>query len=1056
MLRGFNMFLGVLLVAFWLLHVACPLFDQGPPEMDFDDSVPPPAVCICLNRLPAAFCFRGSSIKLVQPRGILHSRKHRILPVRLCALAFVLLLSGDVELNPGPGIGKLNFAQFNTQSVFGSADVDKPELLKEFVTDNNVDIFALSETWLRPDSLPATINSITPDGYTFMHVSRESGRGGGVGFIYRASLEFRRLIFQPFTSFEIIGAKLSLQSVSCVFINIYRPPSSSLSTFLSEFASLLEDIGTSDSEIFFSGDYNIHVDNSNCDGAVRFLSLLEIFGLKQKIDFPTHVHGHTLDLFICRNNSVKCPVSDCYPTCLSFSDHLACSCSVEIPTKVRPQQIRKKFRNFKNFDTIAFGNELLRSGLNYVTDISLELYVNVFNSTVSTLLDRFAPWKNVKCSAKVNQPFYTPALHDQKRIRSNLESRWRRHKTDENFMAYKQQAKHFAGLLRDAKAKYYRDLVSTHAGNSFKLWSVLNNVLNRSSLKILPACLTDSALASQFSEYFSEKITRLCTTLNASSGSDESPHHDPVTPPTRITDFEQVTAEEVRQAILKSSNATCDLDVIPTKRLKECVHAFLTPITTIVNKCFTEGSFPLVFKHALVSPLLKKLALPKDELSSYRPISHLNFVSKITERIIHSRLLTHLNSFPSFSVFQSAYRMFHSTETALLRVQNDLFVAMEQKRVSALVLLDLSAAFDTVDHNILTTRLSSFFGFGGRTLALLTSYLTNRTQSVHINDAKSTPTKVETGVPQGSVLGPLLFSLYLAPLSNILSEAGVSFHFYADDTQIYISFSTPDCTEALDHLSAVLEKVRRWFAANRLSLNPDKTEFIIIGSNQQRTKLAADTVSITVGNACIAPSNCVRNLGVMFDEELNMKNHVSKVCQVSFLYIRMLRRIRGIIDLNSAKLAANALVTSRIDYCNSLLYGINKGLVHRLQIVQNSLARAVVPSCRRYDHISPVLKQLHWLPVQQRIEFKVALITFKVLQCNEPSYLRELIQPVPVSARRSANKNLLVKPFVKSEMGRRAFSFSAPSVWNALPQQIRDSTTLPTFKNRLKTHLFPR
>jgi hypothetical protein len=399
--------------------------------------------------------------------------------------------------------------------------------------------------------------------------------------------------------------------------------------------------------------------------------------------------------------------------------------------------------------------------------------------------------------------------------------------------------------------------------------------------------------------------------------------------------------------------------------------------------------------------------------------------------------------------------MFHSTETALLRVQNDLLLAMEQKRVSALVLLDLSAAFDTVDHSILVERLSSFFGFAGKTASLLSSYLSNRTQCVQINGANSPSKLLPTGVPQGSVLGPLLFSLYMAPLGNILSAAGVNFHFYADDTQIYLSFSTVDCEGALDHLSAVLEKVRCWFLNNRLSLNPDKTEFIIIGSKQQKTKLANESVHVKIGDVNVQPSECVRNLGVMFDGELNMKSHVSKICQTSYLYIRLLRRIRSMLDLNSAKLVANALVTSRIDYCNSLLYGANKGLIHRLQLVQNSLARAVVPSCKRYDHVSPVLSQLHWLPVQQRIEYKVALLTHKVLRNGEPNYLRELIQPLPLSSRRSASKNLLVAPFIKTEMGRRSFSYSAPTVWNSLPQHVRDCETLPTFKKKLKTHLFP-
>ena len=172
------------------------------------------------------------------------------------------------------------------------------------------------------------------------------------------------------------------------------------------------------------------------------------------------------------------------------------------------------------------------------------------------------------------------------------------------------------------------------------------------------------------------------------------------------------------------------------------------------------------------------------------------------------------------------------------------------------------------------------------------------------------------------------------------------------------------------------------------------------------------------------------------------------------MYIRNLRRIRNSLDLESAKLVANALVTSRLDYCNSLLNGINKGLLRRLQLVQNSLARAVIPTVKRCDHISPVLKQLHWLPVQKRIEFKTSLITFKVLQNKKPAYLSDLLQPLPTSARRSSNRNLLYIPRVVTEMGRRSFYFTAPTLWNSLPQHSRDSTGVETFKNILKTHLF--
>ena len=204
---------------------------------------------------------------------------------------------------------------------------------------------------------------------------------------------------------------------------------------------------------------------------------------------------------------------------------------------------------------------------------------------------------------------------------------------------------------------------------------------------------------------------------------------------------------------------------------------------------------------------LKKHSLPSQDVTSYRPISNLNFLSKIIEQIIHSHLTLHLSTFNSLSTFQSAYHPSYSTESALLRIQNDLLLAIDQQKVSALVLLDLSAAFDTIDHNILLTRLSSYFGITGSALDLLTSYLLNHTQSVRIGSHISSSSPLTTGIPQGSVLGPLLFTLYTTPLSHIISDTGLSFHFYADDTQLYVSFSAKDCASYLSCLSTTLDSV---------------------------------------------------------------------------------------------------------------------------------------------------------------------------------------------------------------------------------------------------------
>ena len=378
---------------------------------------------------------------------------------------------------------------------------------------------------------------------------------------------------------------------------------------------------------------------------------------------------------------------------------------------------------------------------------------------------------------------------------------------------------------------------------------------------------------------------------------------------------------------------------------------------------------------------------------------------------------------------------------------------MEKKQVSSLILLDLSAAFDTVDHHILLSRLSLNFGVTSSALSLLTSYLSDRSQSVHIGANSSPSSKLLTGVPQGSVLGPLLFTLYTTPLSYLLNNSGVSFHMYADDTQLYYSFSASDSVSTLGYLSTVLDSIHSWLSSNFLSVNPSKTQFLLIGTSQQRSKVASALLSFA--GCSLPPSDSASNLGVFFDSDLSFFKQISSVCRRSYHSIRILRQVRSCLDLKTAILLANSLTSSNLDYCNFLYFSLPNSSLHRLQLVQNSLARAVLRLKSR-DHISPALHSLHWLPIHQRIQFKICLLTYKSLHNQAPVYLSNLLKPyVPSRRLRSSDASLLSVPFLKSVSGRRSFSFSAPTLWNSFPLHVRLSPTLLSFRHTLKTFLYP-
>ena len=384
---------------------------------------------------------------------------------------------------------------------------------------------------------------------------------------------------------------------------------------------------------------------------------------------------------------------------------------------------------------------------------------------------------------------------------------------------------------------------------------------------------------------------------------------------------------------------------------------------------------------------------------------------------------------------QSSYKKYHSTETALTCIHDDILRAVDEKQCVILLLLDLSAAFDTIDHDMLLSRLRKYIGLRDTALNWFRSYLSQRQQSVLINGVKSKTVPLSCGVPQGSVLGPILFTIYLLPLGDIIRKHGLKFHMYADDCQLYTSFSM-STNEAVSSMQMAIDDIRAWYAANMLKLNDDKTEMLVIGSKYRTIPKLPD---LNVGSTVITPGEHVRNLGVIMDTKFTMEPHITKIMQIAFLKIRQISYYRKFLTPSAAKTLIHAYIMSRLDYCNGLLYGLPTNLVAKLQSILNTAARLVTKT-RKYEHITPVMINLHWLPIQYRIQFKLLLLIYKSLHGLAPSYLSDKLSLRPNKGLRSDNRLLLNVPVSTLRLkfyGDRAFSVAGPTLWNALPKNIR-------------------
>ena len=349
---------------------------------------------------------------------------------------------------------------------------------------------------------------------------------------------------------------------------------------------------------------------------------------------------------------------------------------------------------------------------------------------------------------------------------------------------------------------------------------------------------------------------------------------------------------------------------------------------------------------------------------------------------------------------QSAYRSSHSTETAVLSVHNDLVRAVDNGQVSLLVLLDLSAAFDTIDHEILLSVLSRRFGVVGPVFSWFQSYLTDRTQKFIYADKESPSFSVDCSVPQGSVLGPLGFTVYTEDIVELLDRHAIQSHMYADDTQLFTSCRPEDIDMIRTRLSNCTAEVAQWCASRRLQLNASKTEVIWFGSRANLAKINSRDRSVQVGVETIQPSSVVRDLGVHLDAELTMKQHVAKVAAACFFQLRRLRQIRRRVGMEVTIRLVLAFITSRLDYCNSVLAGLPQATLEPLQRVQNAAVRLIFQLGRR-EHVTPSLCQLHWLPIRWRIQFKLCTIMHSVHTGRCPAYLADCVQTVASSSSRS-------------------------------------------------------
>uniref|UniRef100_A0A8C2GGG5 Reverse transcriptase domain-containing protein n=1 Tax=Cyprinus carpio TaxID=7962 RepID=A0A8C2GGG5_CYPCA len=585
-----------------------------------------------------------------------------------------------------------------------------------------------------------------------------------------------------------------------VLATVYRPPGHH-TDFIKEFADFTSELVLPADKVLIVGDFNIHVDNEKDALGSAFIDILNSIGVRQHVSGPTHCRNHTLDLILSHGIDVD-GVEIMQPSD-DISDHYLVLCKLHIAKTVNSTSCYKYGRTITSTTKDCFVSNL--PDVSQFLSISktseqLDDVTETMDSLFSSILNTVAPLRLRKVKENSLTPWYNEHTRTQKRAARKMERSWRKTKLEVFRIAWRQSNLSYRKALKTARSDYFSYLLGENKHNPRYLFNTVAKLMkNKASTSI---DISQHHSSNNFMNYFTSKINTIrdkIVTMQPSATYHIRQCHS----------FSTIGEEELYKLVKSSKPTTCMLDPIPSKLLKEVLPEVIDRLLTIINSSLLIGYVPKTLKLAVIKPLIKKPQLDPKELVNYRPISNLPFLSKILEKVVSSQLYSFLKKNGICEDFQSGFRPYHSTETALLRLTNDLLLSSDRGCISLLVLLDLSAAFDTIDHTILLHRLEHFVGINGSEFAWFKSYLYDRHQFVAVNEEVSYRSQVQYGVPQGSVIGPLLFTLYMLPLGNIIRKHGVSFHCYADDTQLYIS-SRPGETYQFENLTECIVDIKNW------------------------------------------------------------------------------------------------------------------------------------------------------------------------------------------------------------------------------------------------------
>lgn len=918
------------------------------------------------------------------------------------------------------------------------------------------EIIAVSETWLSTE----TDSLYNIEGYDFVSRPRNSkSLGGGVGIYYKNELNAR-----------ICPELCSSICIECVFIEIvqqgspniivgaiYRPPNNDIVQFNAEFHNLLGKlslVAKKNTNIALAGDFNIDLLLADSSSSTQlFLDNLSSYSFVPTISLPTRITSSSSTLL---DNVFVNSLSTTISSAIIFSDisdHLPIL--VKLPAKLAPRQSNttQMTRSVNTVSINAFIAALQAQRWDNVLDAindplsAPHVAYALFSLTFLQLYDRHFPLRSTKTGSKLSprKEWMTRGLAKSCFRKSKL---YRNSLSDPSklafYVAYRNRLK---SLLRIAEKSYYDAKLASYSGDLKRTWSLLRTIINpNSGTRVSSNCFIDGSgnritesisIANLFNDFFvgvgaslANKIPASATPFNTYLKG--SYHNSLFLTPTTPAEISSITN-------LLDSKLSSGFDGLSTSLLKQCISPIASILSELVNYSFYTGYFPDELKIAKVCPIYK--AGDTNLVTNYRPISVLPGISKIYEKAMYNRLIAYLNRNNVIINNQYGFRAQHSTYMAVLDLYDKLSKAIENKLVSVGVFIDLQKAFDSLDHTILISKLQHY-GIRGVARELFANYLNNRQQYVSFNGKESCLKPIVFGVPQGSILGPILFILYINDI--IHCSPALYFILFADDTNLLASGSS--CLEVMNKLNLELVKLAEWFKANKLSLNVSKTNFMIFGN--KRVYIPDVNFAVLINDSPITRVSTVKFLGLLIDEGLSWKAHADYICTKLSKNVGVINRLKYKLNRATLKTLYSSLILPYLLYC-VIIWGCASQLaLDKLEKIQKRAIR-VISGASYLAHTSSLFKAMNILKLRDLYHKEVAVFMYR-FKFNILPYCCMHYVSLAIPGKYALRvEHDFIQEFMRTIIRLNSISGVGPRLWNLLPISLRSSSSLSLFKKHL-------